>query len=343
MSKRTRLFVGVAVGIVVVGLGTGLVAAYKTGFQNLALFGADGPAELAYISKDARMVAYADIRALMTSQVRQKLHPQDQSYKPVDERTGINFERDVDHVVVSAITSDSTNAPPLVLARGRFDQVRIEGVVRQQGGTVDTYRGVRVFFEPEQQFAVAFVEPDLVALGTVNDVHRAIDTKSSGDGVRNNPEVMRFVREIDSSTAWAVARFDASMFNGRIPGDIARQLPAVKWIAVNGQVDDGVRGTLRAETRDDAAAKDLSEVVRGFMALARLQSGQNTGFATVINSLQLSEHGSTVSLDFAVPSEAIDALPMMRKLPGQAGRPNAERHAVPPPVNAPRRPGTPGL
>ena len=339
MSKRTRLFVAIAAGIVVVGLGTGLVAAYKTGFQNLTLFGADGPAELAYVSKDARMVAYADVRALMTSPVRQKLHPQDQSPNPIDPRTGINFEQDVDHVLASALVSDPTNGPPLVLARGRFDQVRIEGVVREQGGTVDTYRGIRIFSHPERQFSVAFVEPDLVALGSVNAVHQAIDTKAAGDGVRNNSDVMRFVREIGSSTAWGVARFDAAMFNGRIPGDIARQLPAVKWIAVNGQVDDGVRGTVRAETRDDAAAKDLSEVVRGFMALARLQSGQNSDFAAVINSLQLSEHGSTVTLDFAVPSDAIDALPMLHR-----GMPRRDhRGDAPPRADGPPPPGTPPL
>ena len=139
--------------------------------------------------------------------------------------------------------------------------------------------------------------------------------------------------------ATSIARFDAAMFNGRIPGDIARQLPAVKWIAVNGHVDDGVRGTVRAETRDDAAAKDLSEVVRGFMALARLQSGQNSDFAAVINSLQLSEHGSTVTLDFAVPSDAIDALPMLHR-----GMPRRDhRGDAPPRADGPPPPGTPPL
>ena len=73
MTKRTRLFLGVASGILVVGLGTGLVAAYVGGFQNLPLIGGDGPAELTYVPADAGVVAYADIRNVMNSEVRRKL------------------------------------------------------------------------------------------------------------------------------------------------------------------------------------------------------------------------------------------------------------------------------
>ncbi len=81
MTKRTRLFLSVASGILVVGLGTGLVAAYVGGFQNLTLIGGDGPAELAYVPADARVLAYADMRDVMDSEVRRKLSaasPRDQ-------------------------------------------------------------------------------------------------------------------------------------------------------------------------------------------------------------------------------------------------------------------------
>jgi hypothetical protein len=43
MTKRTRVFLGVACGILVVGLGTGLVTAYVGGFQNLVILGGTGP------------------------------------------------------------------------------------------------------------------------------------------------------------------------------------------------------------------------------------------------------------------------------------------------------------
>lgn len=314
MQKRTRLFLLIAAVILFAGLGTGLVAAYRGGFQNLVLIGSDGPDELAYVPAAARMVAYADVRAIMQSDLRQKFHPAPASNSGAhkfQEETGIDVERDVDHIVAfaSGTGGDPKNARPLLLARGRFDAVRIEGAVREHGGTVETYNGKRVFTQPDQHFAVAFVEPDLVAAGTLESVHEAIDVKAAGSGtIRDNAEVMRLIRDSDNGTAWAVARLDAVTGSGRLPGDVLKQLPAVNWFAVTGHVDDGVRGTIRAEARDDQAAKDLAEVVRGFMALARLQAGQHAEFASLINSLELTESGKTVTLNFAVPGEVLDAL-----------------------------------
>jgi hypothetical protein len=80
------------------------------------------------------------------------------------------------------------------------------------------------------------------------------------------------------------------------------------------------------------------------MALARQQMGQNGDLSPIITSLQLSEHGSTVTLDFSVPSEAIDALPMVHKaMRGRDGaRPDAQRQPVPPPAGG-AKPGAPPL
>ena len=55
--------------------------------------------------------------------------------------------------------------PPLVLARGRFDEVRIEGLVRDQGGSVEDYKGSRLLVQEEKKLAVVFLEPGLVAIG----------------------------------------------------------------------------------------------------------------------------------------------------------------------------------
>jgi hypothetical protein len=318
MQKRTRLFLLIAAGILFAGLGTGLLAAYRGGFQNLVLIGADGPDELAYVPASARMVAFADVHAIMQSDLRRKFHPETAAGSGANkfqEETGIDVERDVDHIVAfaSAAVADATNARPLMLARGRFDAVRIEGSIRNQGGVVEDYKGKRVFSHPEQHIAVAFLEPDLVAAGTPEAVHEAIDVKAAGTGtIRSNADVMRLVRDSDNGTAWAVARLDAVTASGRLPGDVVKQLPAVNWFAITGHIDDGVRGTIRAEARDEQAAKDLAEVVRGFMALARLQVGQRAEFAALLNSLELSGTGKTVTLNFAVPGEVLDTLAAAR-------------------------------
>src|SRR5688572_12319752 len=101
MTKRTRLFLMIAAGVLVAGLGTGLLASYM-GVQTLTLIGSDGPAELAYVPADAHLVGYANVSAVMNSEFRQRLRdlqPDNGSDNDLQAQTGIDFETDIDHVV----------------------------------------------------------------------------------------------------------------------------------------------------------------------------------------------------------------------------------------------------
>jgi hypothetical protein len=252
---------------------------------------------------------------IVNSELRQKLRAlqgaDPQQPHQFEQATGVDPERDVDRVL--AFTTAQASAPPsgspTILASGRFDTVRIEGFIRERGGAVEEYKGKRILTDAEGKTTVAFVEPGLIAVGTTAGVKAAIDTKTSaGATVRDNQDLMRQLKSVDDGNAWAVSRFDGIPAGTPIPAAIAGQLPAISWLAVSGHVDGGLRGTLRAEARDDTAAKDLRDVVRGFLALARLQGGQHAEFTEIVNSLEMGGDGKTVTVDFAVPSSAIAAI-----------------------------------
>src|SRR5713226_5945451 len=102
MSGRTRYFVVASLLVLTAGVGTGLVA-YYTGFQINTFGRRTGPEELQYVPRDVPVVAFADVRAVMTSELRQKVHqavpvPQD-GQREFESETGINIETDIDHVV----------------------------------------------------------------------------------------------------------------------------------------------------------------------------------------------------------------------------------------------------
>jgi len=343
MTKRTRLFLSVAAGVLVLGLGTGLLASY-VGFQNLLVLGSDGPAELAYVPAATRFVGYANVRDVMASDLRRKLtelQPDNANGAAhFKEQTGIDIETDIDYVVAaSGAESDAASddkpdqTPPLVLARGRFDQVRIEGLVRENGGTVQDYKGARLFVHDEMKMAVVFLEPGLVAIGPPAAVRSAIDTKAGGTNATSNTELMRQIRGVHDGDAWAVARFD-ELAGRRLPPEVASQLPPISWFSVNGFVDSGLRARVAVEARDEASAQNLQEVIRGFMALARLQASQHPEVGELLNSLQLTGDGKAVSLSFAVPSEVIDALGALR-----AARPRPPQvPAAPAPPEPPKPP-----
>ena len=73
-------------------------------------------------------------------------------------------------------------------------------------------------------------------------------------------------------------------------------------------VNGGLRGALRADARDEKAAEQLRDVVRGAVAAGRLMAGQNKQMDAMLNSLQISGSGKTVGLTFALPAEFLDVL-----------------------------------
>ena len=335
MTNRTRRFLFVATGILVVGLGTGLVASYMGGLQGLALIGGNGPVELAYVGPDARMVAFANVRDVMDSELRQKLMQQLQPGAPDEadafqRETGINIETDVDLVVASMSGDIGSTERPLVLARGRFDRTNLESLARGKGAVIEEYKGQRLIVHAEAGMGLVFVEPNLAAVGTPAALRRAIDTKENGNNVTTNAELMRLVNDVDNGNAWAVARLDALTAGQKLPDDLAKQLPPINWFAASGHVNGGIRGTVQVEARDEAAATDLRDVIRGFIALARIQTGQRPEFADLMNSLELGGQGKMVSLGFAVPPEMIDALGALH-----AQRPNLRQPQTSPEAAAP--------
>jgi DNA-binding transcriptional regulator YdaS (Cro superfamily) len=343
MTKRTQRFVFVGVAILVIGLGTGLVASYM-GLPNLGI-GTDGPAELAYVAPDATVIAFADVRQVMDSQLRQKLlkiSPEaDHGADAFQAETGINLQTDVDRIVASvsgvADPSNPANMRPLLLARGRFDTARIEAAIRAKGGTVEDYKKQRLI-TMGNELGLAFVEPDLAVVGVPSAVRRAIDTKASGQNVTGNADVMRQVRDFDNGNAWVVAHIEAVTSGNVIPAEIKQQLPPVTWLALNARIADGVNAVVRAEARDEAAANNLRDVVRGLVALARLQAGQHAQLAGLVNSLELGGEGTTVSLGLTVPPSVIDMLGVLRSQPPTLPLPQGI-----PGATGPRRPQPPTL
>lgn len=329
MNKRTRYFVVGSVAIVVVGLCTGLVAFYNGGLSLLS--SAQGPSELAYLPADSAAVAYANVREVMNSDFRQKINQAIPTGEARDEflrETGIDIERDIDTVVAAAGTGEHD---PVVLVRGRFNAGQIEALLRQNAGTVETYQGIRVaigahhaYVAPEgpvgdvprdvvmkedQPPAVAFLETDLLAVGSVASVKRAIDSKVSGQNVTTNTELMTYVNNIRAGqSAWAVGKFDAMKKAAEVPDQISQHLPAVQWVALTTQFNGGVTGTIRADATDDAAAENLRDVIRGGLAMGRLVSGEDQRLKLLLDSMQLSGTGKTVAVTFAVSPEMVDVL-----------------------------------
>lgn len=314
MNRKTRLFLWVGGGVLAVGIGVGLLVSYL-GLSAIALGGSDGPRDLKYVPADARLVAYADFQDLAHSEFRRVFlqhHGEPKGVGQLESRTGINPERDIDSLVVflAGLPAEAGHDQTAVLARGRFDVVRIEGLMREHNGEPIDYKGKRLVHHAGEDgdVALTFLEPDLVAFGSAAAVRQTIDLATGGQNVTGNEQIMSLVRSVNGGNVWAVGKFDAVAQRDRLPKEMAARIPAINWFAASARVDSALDGVFRVEARDKAAAKDLRDVVQGFVALGRLQAGKDTAVTTVLNSIQLSGGGKNVSVEFSVPSAALAAM-----------------------------------
>lgn len=324
MTRNTRGFVGASLLVLVIGVGTGLVS--YLGLATSAFTGPGGPDELRYLPSTAHLVAFADVQHVMTSELRQRLKTAipftNGGARTFQEETGIDIETDVDRVVfgVAPSTEGAGSDAAIAAVRGRFDAVRIEASLRARGARVEQYKGRAVFGPPTRdaaadagsvrrgELAMAFVEPGLIVAGSPALVRAAIDSKEGGASLRGNDPVMKRIRALEPANVWAVGRFDALTARANLQNGAIGALPAITWFAATGQVDSGVRASVTAEGRDEEAANALRDLVRGFVAFGKLQSGSQPALQSLVQSLQIGGAGQTVTVSIDVTPQMLDAL-----------------------------------
>ncbi len=213
MTARTRYFVVASLLVLTVGLGTGLVA-YFVGLPQGVLSSRGGPEELKYVPRTATIVVYANVQDVMHSEMRRRLRAalpdHENGQREFQNETGIDIERDIDHVVAfvapvgaaGLVAPEGPDSPDagrergsgLVLARGRFDEAKIEALLRERGAQVETYKGRQLYVATGtgpggREFGLTFLEPGLTALGSTDLLRTAVDLASSGDNVTSNEDL----------------------------------------------------------------------------------------------------------------------------------------------------------
>jgi hypothetical protein len=200
MTQRIR---NIVVGGLVVALSAGAAVAQSVG----------GSAELAHVPADASIVAYANVREVVLSDLWARIRQiaGDDLQELRLEQLGLDLEQDIDNVLAFLAPGATLDEPAgLALLRGRFDMTRLEAVAREAGATVSEHAGARVVSieaDDAKVLAMAALEPGLVAVGDLATVHRAIDHQSDGSDVTANEEMMALLDRVEGgSQVWAVGR-----------------------------------------------------------------------------------------------------------------------------------------
>jgi hypothetical protein len=98
-------------------------------------------------------------------------------------------------------------------------------------------------------------------------------------------------------------------------------LPALKSLVVTGDLDPAISLVVTGDTPDAAAATNLADIVRGFVALASLQASQKPELKDLAQAISVSTEKSQVHVNARFSYELLEAL-------------QAQRAAITPPAAA---------
>lgn len=284
------------------------------------------PAEGLALPGDTQFVMGFDVHRFVASPFYQRFgkdrHGQGRppGFTELEEKTGLNPERDVDRIVLAGRAADKGPDGGVVLVSGRFDRTKLSRAIETagKGVTYKSHEGSTMYLfsegEGARSGAVAFLDDDTLVLGPRASVEATLTNHAAGKvPMRSNAALVALLESVKpGSTFWAVG--DQSVLS-RLPltvpgaaGQGSVTLPPVKSVVVTGDLDPLVAVELTGEAVDDKAAQSLADVVRGLVALASLQASQKPELRELASAVSVTTDATRVHVNVRVPYELLDSL-----------------------------------
>jgi hypothetical protein len=321
--SRSRIVVIASLAIVL----TGLVAALGALWLDPARAAVGPlPADALVFPADARYVMGFDVKRFAASEFYARFGAQrgmrPEALAELEEKTGLNPERDIDQIVIAGVGEVRGGVPGLALVTGRFDTYKLGRALETEGKLRGyTHEGVTLYAIREEgasPAALAFLDSDSLLFGQKSRVEAAVVSRSRGEApLRSNAKLLALVeRAAPGATFWMAG--DQSLLAG-MPASIPApgagggegatvQLPALQSLLVSGDLDPQVSLDVTGEAKDEVAARSLADVVRGFVALMSLQAQQKPELAQLASAFSVTTDQNRVLVTARVPYAMLDAL-----------------------------------
>jgi hypothetical protein len=317
--SRSRLVV--LISMVVVGLGS--LAAVGALYLDPARAAVGPlPAEGLLFPADSRFVIGLDVKRFTASPFyqRYKAQARPDALRDLEERTGLNPERDVDQVLIAGRAAGEAERG-LAVVIGSFDTYKLGRLIETSPKPKAIGRSFEGFTEylfgegGKATQAVVFLDRQALVIGSQGAVEAAVSSRAKGaTPLRSNTSIMGLLERVKpGSTFWMVG--DQSLL-ANLPSAIPAPggngnsitLPALKSLVVTGDLDPAIAVVITGDTPDDAAATSLADIVRGFVALASLQASQKPELKDLAQAISISTEKNQVHVNARFSYELLEAL-----------------------------------
>ena len=269
------------------------------------IIGGKGPTELAYVPADARWSAFANVRAVMDSEAPPEAAP-DRS-PDADRPTAFQDANRHQHrnTTSTRVVGGRLDLRRIMTAAARCSlaagstQVRIEGLIREQGGLGRGIQGQAPDHPRRARLWLASSSrPGRARHPRCRPPRHRHQAVGSGN-VTGNAEIMQLVKDVDDGNAWAVARFDA-LTGANLPAEIGEPAAAINWFSANGRINGGIGRHPRRDPRRRGRPGSARRHSR--LHGAGPHAGRPSSRVRRPDELPRARRkGTTVSLGFAVP------------------------------------------
>jgi hypothetical protein len=297
------------------------------------------PAEGLSFPADTKFVMGFDVARMVSSPfyTRYGQGSRPNSFGDLEEKTGINPERDVDAVYVASQKAGGGPDQGVVLVVGRFDRDKVTQAIEagHRGAAKKELHGTTVYsFNKHAKGrgtgAVAFLDEHTLILGGQSAVEATLATRAAGTAtLRQNAALTALLEKVKpGSTFWMVgdqsllAQMPKGMPGGG-GGDGAgapMDLPPLRSVVVTGDLDPELSLDVVGEATDEAGARNLADVVRGLLALAALQASQKPEMKELASAVSVTTDQSSVRISARLPYDLLDALQRQHKKPTGVAR-----------------------
>ena len=318
--SRSRLVVLISMAVV----GVGSLAAVGAFFLDPARAAVGPlPAEGLLLPADSRFVVGLDAKRFTASPLYKRFQAQARpdAFRELEERTGLDPERDVYQILIAGQATKGAG-PGLAIVLGSFDTYKLGRSIETSkdkdkvvGRTFVGYTEY-VFNEGGREAAaVAFLDRQALLIGRQAAVEAALSGRANGTApLRANASIMGLLERVKpGSTFWMVG--DQSLLQnlpGTVPSPTGNgtsiELPALKSLIVTGDLEPVISLAITGDAADEAAAKNLANIVSGFVSLVALQASQKPELKDLAQAISVATEQSHVLVNARVPYEMLEAL-----------------------------------
>lgn len=264
---------------------------------------------LKLLPPDTQGIAFVDVGALrnapLTNDILNRIGrpPFERQIGEFVAATGLSPDRDIDRVTLGKAGTRQI----LAIVEARYDKFKAEQFFTSKGKQPQTHLGRAVYTDPGG-FAITFMD-NLIVAGHDAAVKRAIDQMSLPGSPPVRTSLIDAIRTLGAgSQVWAVGDFSPDQIppGFRAPAPAMEILKSLRGGTYEMRVDEDIHAKAVGNFADVETARNLSDLARGFLAVAKLQvAKEQPDLLHVLDGIQVRSSGTSVVVNIDEPGDLL--------------------------------------